>query len=185
MNLKEHIRIIRDVPEEGLVVYDTSTLLLDPLAWRHAINGLAKVVTQYEPDILAGIESRGFLLAAPLAYKLGLGFVTLHRPGRLARRLAPHERRHERADDTFEIEADAVKAGQRVIVLDDVLATGKTMKRAIEALRSHGAQVLAGVCLVELAFHNGRARLDIPSAALVIYDDDDLIRDFLGPPSDR
>ena len=184
MNLKEHIRVIRDVPEEGFVVYDTSTLLLDPLAWRHAIDGLAKVVTQYELDILAGIESRGFLLAAPLAYKLGLGFVTVHRPGRLVRRLEPHKRRHEHATDTFEVEADAVKAGQRVIVLDDVVATGKTMSRAVRALRQYGAQVLAGVCLVELAFNNGRARLDIPLASLVIYDDDDLIRDVLGHPSD-
>lgn len=108
----------------------------------------------------------------------------MHRPGRLARRLKPHKRRHERARDTFEVETDAVKAGQRVIVLDDVLATGKTMRRAVRALRKHGAQVLAGACLVELAFESGRARLDIPLAALVIYDDDDLVRDALSKRSD-
>lgn len=76
-----------------------------------------------------------------------------------------------------------MKAGQRIVVLDDVLATGKTMRKAVKALRKHGAQVLAGVCLVELAFKNGRERLDIPLAALVTYDDDDLIRDALGPPT--
>lgn len=184
MNVKEHIRTIRDHPEEGFVFYDTSTVLLDPLAWRHAIDGLAKIVAPYKADILAGVESRGFLLAAPLAYKLGLGFVTVHRPGRLARRLAPPKRRRKPARDTFEIEADAVKAGQRVIVLDDVVATGKTMRTAVRALRKHGAQILAGVCLIELAFKNGRARLDIPLAALITYDEDDLIRDIIGNTSD-
>ncbi|MFQ5774929.1 MAG: adenine phosphoribosyltransferase [Kiloniellaceae bacterium] len=183
MNLKDHIRAIPDFPQEGFVFYDTSTLLLEPLAWRYAIDRLAGAVADCKPDMLAGIESRGFLLAAPLAFKLGLGLITVRRAGSLLRRPAARGDRKAKAVSTFEVEADAVRPGQRIVVLDDVLATGRTMKVAVEVLRQCGARIVAGACLVELAFDNGRAQLDFPLITLVAFDDDDLIRHITSKPA--
>lgn len=170
MDLKDHIRSIPDFPKPGILFYDISTLLRHPDAWQVAMGRLAAAVRIYQPDLLAGIESRGFLMAAPLALKLGCGFVMLRKQGKLPGERVGLEYALEYGTDRIEIQADAVQQGQRVVVVDDLLATGGTMAAGITLLRQVGAVVPAAAALIELAFLNGRARLDVPVATLVSYD---------------
>ncbi len=170
MDLKDHIRGIPDFPKPGILFYDISTLLRDADAWQVAMGRLARCVRAYQPDLIAGIESRGFLMAAPLALKLGCGFVMLRKRGKLPGATIGHDYALEYGTDRIEIQADAVQKGQRVIVVDDLLATGGTMAAGIKLLREVGAEVPAAAALIELSFLGGRARLDVPFEALVSYD---------------
>lgn len=170
MNLKDHIRTIPDFPKPGILFYDVSPLLAHPAAWQETMTRLAAAVTPHKPDILAGIESRGFLVAAPLALKLGLGFIMVRKRGKLPGATVPFTYDLEYGTDTIEIQADAVEPGQKIVLLDDLLATGGTMNAAARLLRQAGAEVMGCACLIELAFLNGRARLDIPTTTLVSYD---------------
>ena len=171
MNLKDHIRGVPDFPKPGILFYDISTLLRDADAWQVAIGRLAKTVRAYQPDLLAGIESRGFLLAAPLAVKLGCGFVMQRKPKKLPGATIGHDYQLEYGADRIEIQADAVSKGQRVVVVDDLLATGGTMAAGIALLRAVGAEVPAAVALIELSFLHGRDRLGVPFEALISYDE--------------
>jgi adenine phosphoribosyltransferase len=171
MELKDHIRGIPDFPKPGILFYDISTLLRHPDAWQVASGRLAKVVRAYQPDLLAGIESRGFLLAAPLALKLGCGFVMLRKPGKLPGATVGLSYDLEYGTDRIEIQADAIIPGQRVVIVDDLLATGGTLSAGISLLRQVGAVVPAAVALIELTFLGGRSKLDVPFESLVAYDD--------------
>jgi adenine phosphoribosyltransferase len=170
MDLKDYIRGIPDFPKPGILFYDISTLLRHPDAWQVAMGRLANVVRAYQPDLLAGIESRGFLLTAPLALKLGCGFVMLRKRGKLPGGTVGRDYALEYGADRLEIQKDALAPGQRVVLLDDLLATGGTMAAAVALLREAGAVVPAAAALIELAFLDGRARLDVPFSALVSYD---------------
>jgi adenine phosphoribosyltransferase len=170
MDLKDHIRGIPDFPKPGVLFYDISTLLRDADAWQVAMGRMAKMVRAYQPDLLAGLESRGFLIAAPLALKLGCGFVMLRKRGKLPGETVGLNYELEYGTDRLEIQADAVEPGQRVVIVDDLLATGGTMSAGIALLRQVGAMVPAAAALIELTFLNGRARLDVPCEALVAYD---------------
>lgn len=170
MDIKQHIRSIPDFPKPGILFYDISTLLAHADAWQVAMGRMAKAIGRHRPDILAGIESRGFLVAAPLALKLGLGFVMVRKKGKLPGKTIRHEYALEYGTDTVEIQADAVEKGQRVVVLDDLLATGGTMAAAIELLRKVGGDVVGAAGLIELTFLRGRTRLDVPFDTLVAYD---------------
>ncbi len=171
MDLKDHIRGIPDFPKPGILFYDISTLLRHADAWQVAMGRLAKMVRAHHPDVLAGIESRGFLLAAPLALKLGCGFVMLRKPGKLPGATIGLDYALEYGTDRIEVQADAILPGQRVVVVDDLLATGGTMAAGISLLRSVGADVSAAIALIELTFLHGRDKLDLPFEALVSYDD--------------
>ena len=172
MDLKDHIRSIPDFPKEGILFYDISTLLAHPDAWQVALGRLAKMVGKYQPDILAGIESRGFLVAAPLASRLGLGFTMIRKKGKLPGKTIGHEYDLEYGTDTIEIQADAIEKGQRVVVLDDLLATGGTMAASIELLNQVGAEVVGVACIIELTFLGGRDRLGgVPFDTLMAYDE--------------
>ncbi|MBL4690461.1 MAG: adenine phosphoribosyltransferase [Rhodospirillales bacterium] len=172
MDLKDHIRAIPDFPKEGILFYDISTLLAHPDAWQVALGRLAKIVARYQPDVLAGIESRGFLVAAPLASRLGLGFTMIRKQGKLPGDTVKYEYDLEYGTDTIEIQADAVEKGQRVVVLDDLLATGGTMAASIELLNRVGADVVGTACIIELSFLGGRDRLGgVPFNTLIAYDD--------------
>ena len=169
MDLKDHIRSIPDFPKEGILFYDISTLLAHADAWQVALGRLSKIVRQFQPDILAGIESRGFLVAAPLAARLGLGFTMIRKQGKLPGDTISHEYDLEYGTDTIEIQSDAVKKDQRVVILDDLLATGGTMAASINLLNQTGAGI---ACIIELTFLNGRDRLDgVPFETLIAYDD--------------
>ncbi len=170
MNLKDHIRSIPDFPKPGILFYDISTLLANAAAWRHCVDELAEAVAPHKPDMLVGIESRGFLTAAPLALKLGCGFMMVRKKGKLPGETIRHTYDLEYGTDTIEIQSDAVTDGQRLVVLDDLLATGGTAAAAITLLRGVGADVRAAVFIVELNFLNGRDKLDLPITSLVGYD---------------
>jgi adenine phosphoribosyltransferase len=170
MDLKDHIRGIPDFPKPGILFYDISTLLRDADAWGVAMGRMAAQVRRHQPDLLAGVESRGFLIAAPLALKLGCGFVMLRKRGKLPGTTIPLDYALEYGTDRIEIQADAVKPGQRVVIVDDLLATGGTLAAGIELLRKVGATVPAASVLIELAFLAGRARLDVPVETLLSYD---------------
>jgi len=170
MDIRDHIRTIPDFPRPGILYYDISTLLAHADAWSVAMGRLAKAVSRHSPDMLAGIESRGFLVAAPLALKLGLGFVMVRKRGKLPGRTIPHEYALEYGTDVIEIQHDAIEPGQRVVVLDDLLAAGGTMVAAAELCRRAGAQVVGSACIIELRFLDGRKRLDIPFTSLVSYE---------------
>lgn len=170
MDIKDHIRSIPDFPKPGILFYDISTLLAHADAFSVAMGRLAKQVSRHAPDVLAGIESRGFLVAAPLALKLGLGFVMVRKRGKLPGRTVRYEYALEYGSDVIEIQNDAIVAGQRVVVLDDLLATGGTMGAAIDLFRSVGAEVVGAACIIELSFLNGRKNIDVPFTSLVAYD---------------
>lgn len=170
MDLRAHIRSVPDFPKPGILFYDISTLLAHAEAWRETVRQLADVIRPHDPDLLVGIESRGFLTAAPLALALGKGFVMVRKKGKLPGPTVRHAYDLEYGTDTVEIQEDAVRPGQRVVVLDDLLATGGTMQAATALLRSVGADVRAAAFIIELSFLNGRSRLDVPIHSLIRYD---------------
>jgi len=170
MDIKDHIRTIPDFPKPGINFYDISTLLRHPDAWQVTMGRLAKIVGGWRPDVLAGIESRGFLTAAPLALKLGCGFVMVRKKNKLPGDTVSYTYDLEYGSDTIEIQADAVEPGQRVVILDDLLATGGTASAAVELFRKVGAEVVGLASIIELNFLHGRDKLDVPFAALVSYD---------------
>lgn len=170
MDIKDHIRGIPDFPKPGILFYDISTLLAHADAWQVAMGRLAKVVSRHQPDVLAGIESRGFLVAAPLALKLGLGFIMVRKKGKLPGRTIPHTYALEYGTDTVEIQDDAVRPGQRVVIVDDLLATGGTLVASKTLIEKVGGKVVGAACLIELTFLNGRKKLNMPFDSLVAYD---------------
>jgi adenine phosphoribosyltransferase len=171
MNLKDHIRQVPDFPKPGIQFYDVSTLLAHADAWQVTMGRLANAVRAQQPDVLVGIESRGFLVAAPLALKLGCGFVMVRKRGKLPGPTIRHEYALEYGTDVIEIQKDAITPGQRVVVLDDLLATGGTMAAAISLLREVGAEVTGAAFIIELAFLKGREKIDVPVTSLVSYDE--------------
>lgn len=171
MDIREHIRHIPDFPKPGILFYDISTLLAHSKAWRHTVDLLSIATRPYDPDLLVGIESRGFLVAAPLALQLGCGFIMCRKQGKLPGETVPYTYELEYGTDTIEIQADAVRPGQRVVVIDDLLATGGTASATVGLLRQLGAEVCAAAFIIELTGLNGRARLDLPITALIQYKD--------------
>jgi len=170
MDLKQHIRSIPDFPRPGILFYDISTLLAHPGAWRTTVERLAGALQSREPDLLIGIESRGFLIAAPLAYELGRGFAMVRKKGKLPGRTVRFTYDLEYGTDTIEIQEDAITPGQRVVVLDDLLATGGTMQAAIDLVRQRGGEVVGAACIIELSFLGGRDRIDVPFTSMIAYD---------------
>ena len=170
MDLKQHIRSVPDFPKPGILFYDISTLLAHPDAWQTTVRRLAAALRPHQPDLLIGIESSGFLVAAPLAYELGRGFAIVRKRGKLPGPTVQFAYDLEYGTDTIEIQQDAITAGQRVVVLDDLLATGGTMQAAINLVRRRGGEVAAAACIIELTFLHGRRRVDVPFTSVVAYD---------------
>ena len=170
MDLKKHIRGVPDFPKPGILFYDISTLLAHSEAWQATVRRLDEALRPHRPNLLVGIESRGFLVAAPLAYSLGCGFAMVRKRGKLPGPTIPLTYDLEYGSDTLEIQADAIRPGARVIVLDDLLATGGTLGAAVRLVRMVGGDVLAAACIIELAFLEGRRRIDVPFTSVVSYD---------------
>ena len=170
MDLKQHIRSVPDFPKPGILFYDISTLLAHPKAWQTTVQRLAEALRPHQPDLLVGIESRGFLVAASLAYELGRGFAMVRKRGKLPGGTARLTYDLEYGTDTIEIQENAITPGQRVVVLDDLVATGGTMQAAIKLVRQRGGLVAAAGCIIELTFLQGRNRVDVPFTSMVAYD---------------
>ena len=170
MNLKAHIRQVADFPKPGILFYDISTLLAHPPAWKATVDSMAALISPWRPTVLAGIESRGFLIAAPLALSMGLGFVMIRKKGKLPGKCIPHTYALEYGSDTIEVQDDAIDKGARVVLLDDLLATGGTLAAAVELLTKIGGEVVGAATIIELTFLRGRERLKVPYGTLLAYD---------------
>lgn len=158
--LREHLRDIPDFPTPGVTFKDITPLLGNALALRGAVDALTAAWTDVTVDLVAGVEARGFLLAAPVAYHLGAGLVPIRKPGKLPWEVVEAAYELEYGIDRIEVHRDAAAVGERVLVIDDVLATGGTARAACELLEGLGAQVVGVGVLLELGFLGGRARLD-------------------------
>lgn len=170
MDLREHIRQIPNFPKHGILFYDISTLLQNVEAWRAAVERMAERVAKHRPDRLVGIESRGFVFGAPLALRLGLGFGMVRKQGKLPGSVVTHAYNLEYGTDTVEISADLIPARSRVVVVDDLIATGGTAAATVELLRKIDVEVAAAVFLIELTGLNGRDKLNVPVESLVTYE---------------
>jgi adenine phosphoribosyltransferase len=154
------IRDVPDFPKKGILFKDITTLLKDPAAFKHAIDQLTDLVRGYRPDVVIGMESRGFIFAAPIAYLLGAGFVPVRKLGKLPGEVITAEYDLEYGTNTLELHRDAVIAGQRVLIVDDLLATGGTVSATIDLVQRLEGQVMAVAFLVELTALHGRDRLE-------------------------
>jgi adenine phosphoribosyltransferase len=158
-DLKSRIRSVPDFPKPGILFYDITTLLQEPDGLRAAIDSIALPFVDQKIDLVVGIESRGFIFGAPVADRLGVGFAPVRKPGKLPSVCVRESYALEYGTDTLEIHEDAVKKGQRVLIVDDLLATGGTAKAAAGLVRKIGGTVHALAFLIELSALNGRARL--------------------------
>lgn len=158
--LKARIRHVPDFPKPGILFYDISTLLNDRDGFRDTIASLADPYRDSQVEQVVGIESRGFILGAAVASALGTGFVPIRKPGKLPSKCHRAEYALEYGSDTLEIHEDAVRSGERVLVVDDVLATGGTARAAAQLVRAAGGHVVGLSFLIELNFLSGRDKLD-------------------------
>jgi adenine phosphoribosyltransferase len=153
------IRDVPDFPKKGILFKDITTLLKDPRAFKQSIDQLSDLVKVHSPDKVIGMESRGFIFAAPIAYKLDAGFVPVRKLGKLPGEVISTEYDLEYGTNTLELHSDAVSPGERVLIVDDLLATGGTVSATIELVERLQGKVVAVAFLVELTALNGRDRL--------------------------
>ena len=167
-DLRAKIREVPDFPKPGILFYDITTLLKDAAAFREVIDRMAEAVKGERIDLVVGMESRGFIFAAPLADRLGAGFVPVRKLGKLPAETIEVEYDLEYGTATLEIHRDAINPGQRVLVVDDLLATGGTVRGTIELVERLQGQIVGLAFLVELPFLKGRERLQDYKATSVI-----------------
>ena len=159
MNLRNYIRDIPDFPKPGILFKDITPLLKDPQALNEAVRLLAETAHGLGVTSVVGIESRGFIFGAAVACKLGVGFVPIRKPGKLPAETVSESYELEYGADTIEMHADALAAGERVLLIDDLLATGGTMKAAVRLVEKSGARVAKIAFVIELLFLDGRRQL--------------------------
>ena len=159
MDLKQHIRHVPDFPKAGILFYDITTLLRDPIGFKATIDMLATPYADQGIDAVIGIESRGFILGGAVAQRIGAGFVPIRKPGKLPAKALKESYDLEYGKDALEIHEDAIEKGQRVLIVDDVLATGGTAAAAAQLVRKLGGELHGLAFLIELLFLNGRSKL--------------------------
>lgn len=159
MDLKEKIREIPDWPEKGINFKDITPLLQDKKAFRIAIDKMADPYLKEKPDIIVGIDARGFILSAAIAYKLGTGLSIIRKKGKLPHKTVSQDYTLEYATNTIEMHEDAIKKGDKVLIVDDVLATGGTMQATAEIIELLGGKIIGIDFLIELDFLKGRDKL--------------------------
>jgi adenine phosphoribosyltransferase len=158
--LKDRIRDIPDFPKPGIVFKDITPLLADEEAFRYTVDAISAHFGDREVDKVLGIEARGFILAAPVAYRFGAGFVPVRKAGKLPWQVEQQEYALEYGTDLLEIHRDSVGAGDRVLIVDDVIATGGTAAATVKLVERLGATIVGLGFVIELAFLGGRAHLD-------------------------
>ena len=157
--LKELIREVPDFPKPGILFYDITTLLRDGDGFRQAIECLVEPYRDAKVDVVVGVESRGFILGAAVADRLGRGFVPVRKPGKLPGQTVSASYDLEYGTDSLEMHDDAINSGERVLIVDDLLATGGTARATVDLVKRSGAQVLGLAFLIELEALNGRSRI--------------------------
>ena len=160
MDLKQHIRHVPDFPKSGILFYDITTLLRNPVGLKITIDLLSTPYMGQGIDMVVGIESRGFILGAAVAERIGAGFIPIRKPGKLPAKALKETYDLEYGKDALEIHADAVNKGQRVLIVDDVLATGGTAAAAVGLVKSLRGDLLGLAFLIELLYLDGRTKLE-------------------------
>lgn len=171
--VREHVREVPDFPKKGILFLDVTTIVKDPKAFNLCIDFLYEKFKDEKIDYVAGIESRGFIFGAPLACRLNAGFVTIRKPNKLPADTIKEVYALEYGTDTIEMHSDAVKAGDRVVVIDDLLATGGTAAAACNLIRKAGAEVAAAAFVIELTPLKGKEKIeskDVKVVSMLEYD---------------
>jgi adenine phosphoribosyltransferase len=172
IDLRQLVRDVPDFPKPGILFRDLTPLMRDPLGWQEVIRQLEAVCAQLQPDLIVGIESRGFIVGTALATRVALGFVPVRKPGKLPGAVTGVDYTLEYGTDRLEISADALAGGPRVLVVDDLLATGGTAAACAELVETAGGHLCGFGFVAELAALEGRQRLpeEQPVASLIVYD---------------
>ncbi len=169
--VEDYVRSIKDFPEEGIIFRDITTVLKDAQGLKLAIDGMLDVLKDVEFDLLAGTESRGFIFGMPLAYELKKGFVPVRKKGKLPCETVSREYDLEYGTETIEIHKDAILPGQKVVLVDDLIATGGTIEAAAKLVEELGGEVVKIIFLMELAGLKGREKLkDYDVESLIVYE---------------
>lgn len=170
MDLKEYIADVPDFPEEGIIFRDISPLMADGEAYRYATNEIVQYAKNKEVDMIVGPEARGFIVGCPVAYEIGIGFAPARKKGKLPRETVEVNYGLEYGNDILQIHKDAIKPGQKVLVCDDLLATGGTIAATIKLIEQLGGEVVGTAFLVELSELKGRDKIkDYDILALMEY----------------
>lgn len=159
-SLKKFIRDIPDFPKKGIVFKDITTLIKEPKAFKQVIDLLAKRFKQEKIKKIVCVESRGFIFASALAYKLGLGIIPVRKPGKLPYKTIKESYALEYSNDSLEMHIDAIKKGEKILIIDDLLATGGTVEACTRLIEKAGGKVVGVGCVIELEFLQGRRKLD-------------------------
>lgn len=162
MNILEHIDIVPDFPIPGINFYDIQSLLKKPDIWAEIIDTLAQKAEDQNAEIILGIESRGFLTGLPVAQKLGLPFGMIRKSGKLPGNVIAQEYALEYGTDKIEIQENLLRPGMRTVIMDDLMATGGTMKAAGDLVRKAGGEIALSCCIIDLYELGGRKKLDFP-----------------------
>ena len=167
MNILDHIDVVPDFPKPGINFYDIQSLLKKPFVWDHIVDRMAEEAKKCSPDIILGIESRGFLTGLSLARALDLPFGMVRKKGKLPGEVVRQDYALEYGTDTVEIQQGLIENGTSVVIADDLLATGGTMRATGDLVRKIGGTVSLGLCIIELNELGGRGKLDFPVTELV------------------
>lgn len=159
IDLKKYVSTVKDFPKEGIIFRDITTLMNDGLAYKTATDEIVKFAKETNVDLIVGPEARGFIFGCPVAYAMGIGFVPLRKPKKLPREVIEYSYDLEYGSNTLCMHKDAIKPGQRVLIVDDLLATGGTMEAAIKLVEELGGIVAGLAFLIELEDLKGRDKL--------------------------
>lgn len=171
MNLADHIREIPDFPKPGILFKDITTLIGHPQAFRNALDQFEERIKPLQADAIVAVEARGYIFGAPLADRLGLRFVPVRKPGKLPYDTISEDYELEYGSNTLEIHSDALQPGEKIVIIDDLIATGGSAGATVSLIRKLGGEVVGFACVIELAFLDGRQRLgDVPVEALLVID---------------
>ena len=172
MDLKNYIASIENYPKEGIVFRDISPLMADGEAYRAATQAIVEYAKEKEVDMVVGPEARGFIVGCPVAYEMSIGFAPVRKPGKLPRETIEVSYEKEYGMDTLTIHKDAIKPGQRVLITDDLLATGGTIEAAIKLVEKLGGIVVGIAFIIELKYLNGIEKIkDYDVMSLISYDE--------------
>lgn len=169
MDLKNHIRTYENFPVEGILFYDVGSLTTNPTIWAETVKQMADYIRSLDVDFILGIDARGFLLSAPLSIELGIGFSMVRKKGKLPGDLESYSYDLEYGSDTVEIQKDVIAQGARVVIVDDLLATGGTMSAAAELVERVGGQVVSCAFIMELDGLGGREKVNRDCHALMTF----------------
>lgn len=170
MNFKDYIRVIPDFPQPGIRFKDITTLLQNGPAYKEAILQLKQLVKDMEIEVIAGPEARGFVIGAPLAFELGIGFVPIRKSGKLPGETIEADYALEYGKDKLAMHKDGIRPGQKVLIADDLLATGGTIQTSINLIKQLGGEVVGAAFLIELTYLGGREKLEgVEVVSLISY----------------